>query len=302
MPELPIASDVVAWLNAVFRDCNERVTEKLCNNPNAPEESLDLTFIENLSRYSSPVTLASSWTVKIEVHYLGGLRQFYQWEIADIGVLLFVRSAGQIQRSKVALLQSKRLYPSNMRVIEEGKIDYEIGFARLADPEDLARAIAVEAEFAFSDECRYGALVPGSDQVKAIKAYEKKSKLPVYYQFYNPWTLPFVQRVPLSHYSTPAGALSLGVRVVPAKLVHSLLPRKGKAYRPSLRDLSTSSEIPATYGWPLETFVADELLGCREGGRFTSIGDSSIQALFYRRSGPIAAAIAITVEGPEAAG
>ncbi len=192
MAKVDVPQDVVEWLKAVFRDCNERITEKLGNNPNAPEESLDLTWIEHLSRYSSPVTLASSWSVKIEAHYLGGLRQFYRWEIADIGVLLFTRSGGQIERSKVALLQSKRLYPTNMRVTEEGKIDYEIGFARLADPEDLGRAIAVEAEFRFNEGCRYGAIIPFSAQVKAIKEYETKSKLPVYYQLYNPWMLPFV--------------------------------------------------------------------------------------------------------------
>jgi len=298
MAKVDVPQDVVEWLKAVFRDCNERITEKLGNNPNAPEESLDLTWIEHLSRYSSPVTLASSWSVKIEAHYLGGLRQFYRWEIADIGVLLFTRSGGQIERSKVALLQSKRLYPTNMRVTEEGKIDYEIGFARLADPEDLGRAIAVEAEFRFNEGCRYGAIIPFSAQVKAIKEYETKSKLPVYYQLYNPWMLPFVQRVPLSTYAAPSGPMTLGVRIVPAQAIHRLLVSKDKGYRPSLSDIVSSSDVPARYGWPLETFVADEFLGCKEGGRFKTIGDDTIQALFYRRSGPIAAAIAITIEAP----
>lgn len=301
MSELKLPADVVAWLNGIFRECNERITEKLCNNPNAPEESLDLTLIAQLSRYSSPVTLASSWTVKVEVHYLGGLRHFHRWEIADIGVLLFIRSDGRIRRSKVALLQSKRLYPTNMKVTEEGKVDYEVGFARLADPEDLAQAIAVEAEYTFTDECRYGAITPDSDQVNAITDYEKTSKLPVYYQLYNPWTVPFAQRVPLAAYSRPEGPLTLGVRIAPAKAIHVLLTAKPKAFRPTLKNLTDSSELPADVGWPLETFVSEAFLECREGAAFNSIGDASIQALFYRRSGPIAAAIAITIEGPEAA-
>src|SRR5688572_12983193 len=85
----PIPADVTEWIRTVFRECNERITEKLSNNPNLPEESLDLTWIEHLSQYASPVTLGSLWTVKIETHYLGGLRHFRNWEIADIGVLMF---------------------------------------------------------------------------------------------------------------------------------------------------------------------------------------------------------------------
>lgn len=164
MTEFTVHADVKEWLNRIFRDCNERITEKLSNNPNAPEESLDLTWIEQLSRYSSPVTLASSWTVKVEAHYLGGLRHFFRWEIADIGVLLFLRSGGEVKRSKVALLQSKRLYPNNRSVAEESKVDYEIGFARLADLEDLTRSLSLETEFRFSEDSRYGAIIPGSDQ------------------------------------------------------------------------------------------------------------------------------------------
>src|SRR6266550_100814 len=257
MPEFQVHPDVATWLRGVFRECNERITEKLNNNPNAPEESLDLTWIEHLSRYSSAVTLASSWSVKVEAHYLGGLRHFYRWEIADIGVLLFLRSAGEIRKSKVALLQSKRLYPTNRGVEDEGRCDYELGFARLADPEQLGRAIAVQAEFRFDQQSRYGAIIPGSEQDKAIKEYEKRSKLPVYYQLYNPWSLPFVQRIPLADYAKPQSPIEMGVRIVPAKALHALLPPRNKAYRPSVADLGAGKGVPASYGWMLENFVAD---------------------------------------------
>jgi len=104
-----IPSPVFAWLHEVFGACNARVTEKLSNNPNLPEESLDLTWIEHLSQFSSPVRLGGGWLIKVETHYLGGLQHFGRWEIADLGVLLFVRRGNRIERSKVALLQSKRL-------------------------------------------------------------------------------------------------------------------------------------------------------------------------------------------------
>jgi len=41
------------------------------------------------------------------------------------------------------------------------------------------------------------------------------------------------------------------------------------------------------------------MAGCKGGFRFTNNDEVPIQSIFYRRSGPIAAAIAITVEMPE---
>lgn len=292
-----VPADVTDWIRKIFRECNERIAEKLSNNPNIPEESLDLTWIEHLTQFASPVTLSSAWTVKIETHYLGGLRHFYRWEIADVGVLVFFRQAGKVQRSKVALLQSKRLYPSNNTVQEEDKIDYEIGFARIADPESLARSVAVQAEFRFDEKCLYGALAANSDQVKVIDDYQQKNKIPVYYQLYNPWKVPFTQRIPLSTFKRPSGKLELGTRVLTATNVHKLLAGFGDGRKPSLAEIK-NLDPNNLFGWPLEHFVADLLLGCVEGSLFKDISEERIQTLFYRRSGPIAAAIAISIEAP----
>lgn len=293
-----VPGDVVDWVTESFRGCNIRISEKLTNNPNLPEESLDLTWIEHFSQFASPVTLGSSWTVKMETHFLGGLRHFRNWEIADIGVLLFIRRGGRVAMSKVALLQSKRLYPTTNRVREENRIDYVTGFARLADPEDLRTSIAVEAEFEFHEDCRFGALVAGSDQVRAIADYEKENDLLVYYQLYSPWSLPLVQRIPLSGFARPSGELAHGVTVMPASSVHGVLASQVDGHRPTLGELSAASDDAFSYGWPLEYFAGELFLKCREGSPFETIGDERIQNLFYRRSGPIAAAIAITVEEP----
>jgi hypothetical protein len=295
--DFDIPSDISNWLSDVFVECNERVTEKLCNNPNMQEEWLDYSWIEQLSRFSTPVTLGSGWIARMQAHYLGGMRHWRTWEIADIGVLLFIRSPAQVLRSKVALLQSKRLYPTNMAVSEDAMTDYSIGFARLADPEDLAHSVALKADYDFTEESRYGALLAKSDQIKAINAYEKKHGTPVYYQFYNPWRLPFSRHVPIEAYATPDGPLELGVRLVPSQTVHKLLASRSKSYRPTIEELGTGSG-PDRYGWRLEDFIAAELLGCREGALFDSILQPSIDALFNRRSGPIAAAISITIEAP----
>jgi hypothetical protein len=295
-----IPADVVDWLHSVFESCNERVTEKRSMSPNAAEESLDLTWIEQLSRFSSPVALDSEWVVKIESHYLGGLRHFRTWEIADIGVLVFMRLGGEDNKSKVALLQSKRLYPDGQSVRDEVRVDFEIGLARLADPEDEALSIAFDTEFWFTEDSRYGALDVKSDQVKAIKKYEREAKLKVYYQLYNPWSVPFVQRIPLNGYKPPHGTPELGIRVLPSRVVHTTLRELGER-NPALHNLAEVEPLPS-YGWRLEQFICDELLACREGDEFESRGDDRIQNLFVRRSGPIAAAIAITVEAPGAVG
>ncbi len=285
-------------MTAVFRGCNIRISEKLTNNPNLPEESLDLTWIEHFSRFASPVTLSSSWVVKVETHYLGGLRHFNGWEVADIGVLLFIRRGGRIQRSKVALLQSKRLYPTTNQVQEELQIDYRTGFARLADPEDLRASIAVQAEFRFDEDCRFGALAAQSDQMKTIIDYERENHLSIYYQLYSPWTVPAVQRIPLSDFTQPVMELTHGVRIMPTGAVHAHLAKQAEGHKPTLRELKAAFDATFPGGWPLEFFAGELFLKCREGSVFETIRDRRVQNLFYRRSGPIAAAIAITIEEP----
>jgi hypothetical protein len=52
-------------------------------------------------------------------------------------------------------------------------------------------------------------------------------------------------------------------------------------------------------GWRLEYFMSDLLLGCFVGKRFTSVDDEELFEIFNRRSGPIMATIAVTVDVPE---
>lgn len=298
MDEGAIPNDVIKWLRDVFAACNARITEKLSANPNISEESLDQTWIEHLSHYSSPIQLPSGWLVRIETHYLGGMRHFGNFEVADIGLLYFLRRGGEIVRSKVALLQSKRLYPTTGVVEEETVVDYEIGFARLADPETLARSLSVEAQYQFTDQCRFGAIKAGSEQVAIIEQYAEQSQLRVYYQLYSPWTLPHSRRVPAPAWKRPNGSPLVGVRVLPVEAMHQLLASHEAGFRPRIADLASVDDGFADLGWPVEDFVADELVGCREGSPFASISDANIQRLFYRRAGPIAAAVSISIEQP----
>ncbi len=293
-----IPEDVVSWVRDIFAECNRRITDRLDRNPNAPEESFDLTWIEQVGGHAAPTIFQSNWTAKVEAHYLGGLRHFNRWEIADIGVLVFLRLGPGMRTNKVALRQSKRLYPINRPVREETRSDYEVGFARLADPEDAAQSIGQEAEFSFTRSSKYGALRAGSDQARAIDKYQEDNRLTVYYQFDNPWRIPTTQRIPLAGYVSPNGVPELGVRIIPAGMVHSLLA-VGSSSSPCLEDLEALPGLDP-YGWRLEDFVSSELLGCREGDQFETLTDERIQGLFFRRTGAIAAAIAITIEAPDA--
>lgn len=235
-----VPADVRDWLREVFAECNRRISEKLSANPNLPEESFDLSWIEHLTHFAAPRRLPSGWLLRIETHYLGGLRHFRNFEIADIGLLYFVRRGGEIVRSKVALLQSKRLYPTKGVVEEETVVDYEIGFGRLADPEDLARSLSTESEYQFTTACRFGALKAGSEQVKLIDEYQEKSELRVYYQLYCPWALPHTRRVPSEAWPRPEGQPMLGVRVLPVEVVHGILSAKQSGYA---RELTISRTL-----------------------------------------------------------
>lgn len=292
-PEVP--EDAIDWVREVFRDCNARISRKICRVPNCPEPSLDTTFIEHISQFSSPRVLESGWTIRIDTHFLGGLRHFYnKWEIGDIGILMHFRHQGKTIRSKAATLQSKRLYPKGRQVSEDLMIDYEMGFGRLHDPEDVKIPLFEATEFEFNSDCRYGALSAHSEQYEAISKYTKTSKVPVFYQFYNPLVLPFKQLIPLQS-DTCEQSLEFGTRILPASDVHSILGPKDKNFSPTIADMGGTK---GGFGWSLEHFVADLMLRCKEGYIYEDFQDESIFNLFNRRSGAIAAAFAVVIEQP----
>src|SRR5438445_13735574 len=106
---LKIPDHVRAHVRDVFGAANSRVATKICRIPTTHEESLDMSLIEELSLHAAPVRLDGNWIVRIDTHFLGGGRHFYQWEVADIGIIVMFRSNGRLVRTKLALLQSKRL-------------------------------------------------------------------------------------------------------------------------------------------------------------------------------------------------
>ena len=128
-----IPKEITDWLTNVFRTAGEAASMELTRVPNAHEEHLDLTLISTLRQFAAPFVFPSQWIVKIDTHFLGGSGgPWGRWEIADIGLLVMFRQQGELLRTKVGLLQSKRLYPTEMKNRNEG--DY-VGFGRLFEEE-----------------------------------------------------------------------------------------------------------------------------------------------------------------------
>jgi hypothetical protein len=300
---LIVPEDVREWLRAVFRSGNERCSEKLMRCPTEYETSLDHTLIEHLTHFSSPFRFPGDWVVRIDTHFLGGGRHFEQWEIADIGVLVVFRHAGKVIRSKVALLQSKRLYPTEMAFDEGGPMDYVIGFGRLFEADDEWAAVSASRRFGFTERSGYKALIVGDEQYKAIARYERQYSIPVYYFLYNPWRFPWTVEFPLMGEPVIDGSCEVGCRVVPAEALRLAVRNREGSSAPSFGELAAALPDPFRVaehraGWRLEHFVVDLLVGCQTGYVAASRQDAGLDRVFTQRGAPIASAIAITIDAP----
>lgn len=296
-PTFPPA--VLRYVRSAFATANRRVCEKIARLPNASEPSLDMSLIDALSMYGAPRVVAPGWAVRIDVHFLGGLRYYIRrWEVADIGVLVFAKQNGAVVASKAALLQSKRLYPKVGGIVEESLEDYEIGFQGLLPSPHSSQSLLLNHQYEFTKDSRYKALKVDDDQYKVIEKYESSEKLDIFYLLYNPWVLDATYSLPLGQPSKLGRVGNGACRVVPSKTLRTALQGKGAGYAPTFSDMgSATATLPnGPAGWRLEHFVADQLLKCKQGNLFASAGQQNIFNLFNRRSGPIAAAFSVTVE------
>ncbi len=269
-------------------------------NPHSWETSLDMTFIENLTNYATPVKLPSRWTIRIDTHYLGGLRHWNNWEIADIGVLIFFRKNGKTIKSKVALLQSKRLYPNELNLDEDDEQNYIVGFGRLYKNDEGFNKLLRPRTFNFDNGSKYKALKLKDDQCQAIIEYQQKRGIPVHYLFYNPTILPYKVEVPLLS-SFKHTLNEVGCRVVPSTLLYDKFDKEPENYSPSFGEVKFLLDKPFNEeehsgGWRLEYFMSDLFINCHQGYIVKDNEDVNISELFYRRTGPISAAISMTFD------
>lgn len=257
-----------------------------------------MSLIDALSMYGAPRIVAPGWAVRIDVHFLGGLRHYYRWEVADIGVLVFAKQNGAVVAKKAALLQSKRLYPKVGGIAEEALEDYKIGFQGLVPSPHSSQSLLLNHKYEFTRSSRYKALKVDDEQYRVIEKYESSEELDVFYLLYNPWVLDSTYYLPLNKPGKLGPTGNGACRVVPSKMLRTALQGKAAGYAPTFSDveLATTTLSNGAAGWRLEHFVADQLLKCKQGNLFASDDQQNISNLFNRRSGPIAAAFSVTVE------
>lgn len=298
-PEIP--SVVIDYVRDVFGNANHKASVAVSMHPSMHEETLDHILIMELSAAPSAFFAQEKMGVAIESHWLGGRWMYGRWEIADIAFFVLVRRHGHLVARKVALLQTKRLYSREISVTELDESDYRIGIGRLADRTDPIIPISSQRSYGFDLSSIYGAMRSGDEQIERISIYEKERNIPVYYGFYNPIYLPFQTLYPVADGSVPEDANDIGCRVIPASMVHPAISVLDTGKAPSINDLMLAAPVDinensSVHGWRLESFIADEVLKCRQGRFFEERDDPNLGALLYRRSAPINAAITITID------
>jgi len=169
----------------------------------------------------------------------------------------------------------------------------------LENPEAF-RVLASGRRFSFTKDSKYLAIIKGDQQQRVLANYENMSGIPIYYLLYNPVKLPWSATVPTVKFPQMPPT-KVGCRIVRARTLHSSLADEARGYHPSYADVaSLSAPFNGLHkgGWSLEHFVADELLRCHEGHIADGETDHVLEQLFYNRTGPISAAIAVTIETP----
>jgi hypothetical protein len=288
---IPLPSDVVSYVHDVFQAASDDVAAQLERMPTMHEEFLDFALVAKLAQANGPYVVPSGTVVDLDVHFVGGGRHWGRYEIADVGVIVNFRRGTELLRTKVVLLQSKRLYPKgaapdppNSGVIKPG------GFGSLMNPS--VAAASAPRTFRFDRDSRYEAMRVGDEQWDAIAEFEETFKIPVHYLLYHPRRLPSEQLIPVA---TPVrrtrGHARLGARVLTAADLRSRV--NAGVTTPAYRDLEANGSPP---GLRLQEFIAQEVLGCRDG--YVVDGkrvDPGLARIFNQRSGPIAAAVRVDI-------
>lgn len=212
-------------------------------------------------RHSASPQIGSSTSIRTS--WAGGT-YWGKWEIADIGLLIVFRRSGHVIGTKLALLQSKRLYPEEAEVEQDiHGIDYMVGFGRLLESDSEYRSLVKPRTFHFTERSKYQALEYGGKQYKAVLDYTAKHKIPVHYQLYNPATVPSAAELPAAVTGDALlPELRVCCRVVNAATLDARLRRSGlaNAARPSFSQIAGATDKLDDDFWTLHNFVVDLVL------------------------------------------
>ncbi len=303
-PPFVVPPPILDWIRNVFAKVSRRSAATLSRIPTTYETTLDQSIIAHLSDFSAPFKFPSDWIVTLDTHYLGGGRYWGNWEIADIGILAIFRRKAEVLGSKIALLQSKRLYPDEIEIATDmHAIDYLVGFGRLFPSKGEYSSHVKQRVFHFSPSSKYRALAYQEEQYRAILQYGRKHGIPVHYLLHNPLDIPCTAVLPANAEMTGDQTIArVACRVIKAETLDIKLGKTSlmETRHPSFTQVAGHSERFDGDFWTLDNFVADRVIGCQEGyiAGTNPTQDEGLLRVFTRRSGPISAAISITIDAP----
>jgi hypothetical protein len=241
----------------------------------------------------------------MDTHNIGGLRRLgrphwefpfpRRWETADIAVLVFVYQRDKLIAKKIGLLQSKRLFPENHDVEDDDEAGFLFGMNAFLGRDGTQAIESLHRQFTFSENCIYGAIAAGSNQIHTIDELNRSFGNAIYYLFYNPHELPLSVSFPLPM-RTRIKNVTTGCRIFEASQVHAATNNLSDGHSPSYRQILAAGNLS---NWPLETWAADLLLTCKVGQQFDESNDAQVRYFLERRSGPIGAALAVSITLPQ---
>lgn len=294
-----IPKEIFDFVRTHLADCNNQLSYSLSLFPGIREESLDNNFISYFSKRPGPFRINPNWNIRFEAHFIGGGRHYYTWEVADIGLMIIFRKSGKIIRSKLAFLQSKKLYASNISVISRDQFD-RMGMGKLLQTEDEHADLVKRKTVSFDERSKYKAFKKDSEQQHAMSSFQEKFGINMYYLFYNPLTIPHIIVSPLEH-EIEMTDNTAGCRVMTKNYLDEALKIHPPNYRPSYGDIKYM--LPGQFmneehtgGWRLEYFVSDLFMGCKEGLIDDSPNFETLLELLRQKSSPISAALSITID------
>jgi hypothetical protein len=286
-----IPKDAIEYFRGAFAEANRVATERIVNVPNIRETSLDDALVDALIPFSPPRRLESGAVVEMDVHNIGGLRRIYRWKTADIAILVFIYRGKQMVAQKIGMLQTKRLFPKNNDVLDDDPEGFRYGMNAFLNRDARSPLAVLNRNFVFDRSCVYGSLKTGSEQVKAINELNQRFGDSVYYMFYNPTNVPVTIQYPVKS-KRAVTSVKLGCRVFLSKEVHAVLGTLKAGHSPTLKAITEGGTASK---WRLEDWVSDHLLTCKVGRPFDDGNKDEVYMLLERRSGPIGAAIAVSI-------
>jgi hypothetical protein len=208
--------------------------------------------------------------------------------------IVFIYRGRQMVAQKIGMLQTKRLFPKNNDVLDADPEGFRYGMNAFLNRDARSPLAVLTREFVFDETCVYGSLNAKSHQITLINKLNRQFGESVFYMFYNPSTVPLTVRYPVNS-KRRVTKVQLGCRVFLSKEVHAVLGKLKKGLSPTLKMIVERCD---NCNWRLEEWVADLLLACKLGQQFDDNMRDKITDLLERRSGPIGAAIAVSIALP----